>query len=144
MTHHEPGTELEGESVDSGSSAAIDPKKFFQYASSGEGRWQELIGLTINHCTFGLGTISKVEGDYITVDLPERHGKKHLTEFGLESFLRGYFSNLLGNATLQQKMVAAAEAREAMILAALTAEAEKPKPAPKKKKKVTKATKKAD
>jgi hypothetical protein len=120
----------------------IDPLSFFQYASTGENRWNELIGLTINHCTFGSGTISKIDGDYIYVDLPERQGKKHLTEFGLDSFQRGFFNNLQINNALQQKIDEAAATQELLAQAAAL-EAETPKPA-KKKRKSTKATKKKE
>ncbi len=140
MPHHDTHPDQESESVDLRSTIAIDPKNFFHYASSGEDRWQELIGRNISHCTFGLGTINKVEGDYIYVDLPERQGKKHLTEFGLESFLRGYFSDLLIDNTLQDKIIAAAEAR--LALESQPVEEKVLKPPPKKKRKVTKATKK--
>jgi hypothetical protein len=120
----------------------IDPLSFFQYASTGENRWNELIGLTINHCTFGSGTISKIDGDYIYVDLPERQGKKHLTEFGLDSFQRGFFNNLQINNALQQKIDEAAATQELLAQAAAL-EAATPKPA-KKKRKSTKATKKKE
>jgi hypothetical protein len=120
----------------------IDPLSFFQYASTGENRWNELIGLTINHCTFGSGTISKIDGDYIYINLPERQGKKHLTEFGLDSFQRGFFNNLQINNALQQKIDEAAATQELLAQAAAL-EAETPKPA-KKKRKSTKATKKKE
>ena len=120
----------------------IDPLSFFQYASSGENRWDELIGLTINHCTFGSGTISKIDGDYIYVDLPERQGKKHLTEFGLDSFQRGFFNNLQIDNSLQEKISAAAVAQELLEQAAAL-EAATPKPV-KKKRKSTKTTKKKE
>ena len=81
-----------------------------------EKRWQELLGLNISHCTFGPGTISKVEGEYIYVDLPERQGKKTLTEFGLESFLRGFFSNLQINNSLHEKIIAAAAASQRIAI----------------------------
>ena len=57
-----------------------------------EKRWQELLGLNISHCTFGLGTISKVEGEYIYIDLPERQGKKLLLNLGW-NLSRGFFRN---------------------------------------------------
>jgi hypothetical protein len=120
----------------------IDPLSFFQYASTGENRWNELIGLTINHCTFGSGTISKIDGDYIYINLPERQGKKHLTEFGLDSFQRGFFNNLQINNALQQKIDEAAATQELLAQAAAL-EAATPKPA-KKKRKSTKATKKKE
>ncbi len=120
----------------------IDPLSFFQYASLGENRWDELIGLTINHCTFGSGTISKIDGDYIYVNLPERQGKKHLTEFGLDSFQRGFFNNLQIDNSLQEKISAAAVAQELLEQAAAL-EAATPKPV-KKKRKSTKTTKKKE
>jgi hypothetical protein len=152
MPHLVTYSDQENENLDSKSTVVIDPKNFFTYASSGADRWQELIGLNISHCTFGLGTIKKIEGEYIYVDLPERQGKKHLTEFGLDSFLRGFFSNLVVDNTLQQKMIAAAEASLALAAEQAAAEAEALKAPPKKKrkvttkapKKVTKATKAVD
>ena len=118
--------------MDSQVPITIDPLSFFQYASSGKDRWDELIGLTINHCTFGLGTIRKIDGEYIYVDLPERQGKKHLTEFGLDSFQRGFFNNLQIDDALQQKIMAAAAACLEMAQSeALEAEAPQ-KPAKKK------------
>jgi hypothetical protein len=127
---------------DSQATIAIDPLSFFQYASKSENRWRELIGLTINHCTFGLGTIRKIDGDYIYVDLPERQGKKHLTEFGLDSFQRGFFNNLQINPVLQQKILAAAAASQELPAESEILEAEAPKVPAKKKRKSTRAIKK--
>jgi hypothetical protein len=142
MTQIEVVLEPEISNFDPQAPITIDPLSFFQYASTGENRWNELIGLTINHCTFGSGTISKIDGDYIYVDLPERQGKKHLTEFGLDSFQRGFFNNLQINNALQQKIDEAAATQELLAQAAAL-EAETPKPA-KKKRKSTKATKKKE
>ena len=138
ISDHESG------SSDSHAIIAIDPLSFFTYASGGENRWRELVGLTINHCSFGLGTIKKIDGEYIYIDLPERQGKKHLTEFGLDSFQRGYFNNLQINNTLQQKIMAAAAASLEMPPQAETLETETPKAPAKKKRKTTKATKKKE
>jgi hypothetical protein len=134
----------EDSSFDSHGTITIDPLSFFQYASSSAVRWRELIGLTINHCTFGLGTIKKIDGEYIYVDLPERQGKKHLTEFGLDSFQRGFFNNLQINQTLQQKIMEAAEAEKEMLLQLETLEVKAPKEPLKKKRKSTKASKKEE
>jgi hypothetical protein len=142
MTQIDVCLEPEISMLDPQAPITIDPLSFFQYASTGENRWNELIGLTINHCTFGSGTISKIDGDYIYVDLPERQGKKHLTEFGLDSFQRGFFNNLQINNALQQKIDEAAATQELLAQAAAL-EAETPKPA-KKKRKSTKATKKKE
>jgi hypothetical protein len=142
MTQPDGCLDHKGNSLDSLAPITIDPLSFFQYASSGEDRWAEIIGLTINHCTFGLGTIRKIDGDYIYVDLPERQGKKHLTEFGLDSFQRGFFNNLQINNTLQEKIMAAAEAIR--IEQSKPVEEEGVKKPPKKKRKSTKATKKAE
>jgi hypothetical protein len=131
----------ESDNLDSQAIIAIDPLSFFHYASSREERWRELIGLTINHCTFGLGTIRKIDGEYLYVDLPERQGKKHLTEFGLDSFQRGFFNNLQITNILQEKIMAAAVA--AQIEASKPVEEESMKK-PAKKRKATKATKKAE
>jgi hypothetical protein len=141
MTQPDACLDHECNSLDSHTIITIDPLSFFQYASEREDRWRELIGLTINHCTFGLGTIRKIDGEYLYVDLPERQGKKHLTEFGLDSFQRGFFNNLEINNTLQQKIVAAAEASQMMLQSEIL-EAEAPKQPVKKKRKYTKATKK--
>jgi hypothetical protein len=130
----------ESDSPPSQSTIGIDPKDFFDYASSSENRWRELLGLNISHCTFGLGTISKVEGEYIYVDLPERQGKKNLTEFGLESFLRGFFSNLQINNSLHEKIIAAAAATKELLSHPVTPEGKAPKK-PAKKRKPAKATK---
>jgi hypothetical protein len=121
----------------------IDPVSFFQYAASSDDRWQELIGLSIHHSTFGLGTIRKIDGEYIYVDLPERLGKKHLTEFGLDSFQRGFFNNLQISNSLQEKITAAAEASRELLLQSERLEAEASGPPAKKKRKSPKATKKA-
>jgi hypothetical protein len=142
MTQIDVCLEPEISMLDPQAPITIDPLSFFQYASTGENRWNELIGLTINHCTFGSGTISKIDGDYIYVDLPERQGKKHLTEFGLDSFQRGFFNNLQINNALQQKIDEAAATQELLAQAAAL-EAATPKPA-KKKRKSTKATKKKE
>jgi hypothetical protein len=144
MPQLDAGSDQETGSRDSELTVSIDPKNFFHYASSDENRWQELVGFNISHCTFGLGTISKVEGEYIYVNLPERQGKKHLTEFGLESFLRGFFSNLLINNTLQQKIIEAADSQALELKRIALQEAEALNQPPKKKKRVTKATKKND
>lgn len=143
MTQSEVGLDHEGSSLDSQARVTIDPLSFFQYASTGEERWAELIGLTINHCTFGLGTIRKIEGDYIYVDLPERQGKKKLTEFGLDSFQRGFFNNLQINEALQEKILAAAAAYREMPPHSENLETEAPKKPAKNKRKAPKATKKA-
>lgn len=141
MTQTDVYSDHEGNSFNSQSPITIDPLSFFQYASTGVNRWDELIGLSINHCTFGLGTIRKIDGDYIYVDLPERQGKKHLTEFGLDSFQRGFFNNLQIDNVLQQKIIEAEEARLAMP----PPEAEVLKePAKKKRKATTKAPKKKE
>jgi hypothetical protein len=139
MTQPDVCLNHEGDSLDSQVPISIDPLSFFQYASSGKNRWDELIGLTINHCTFGLGTIRKIDGEYIYVDLPERQGKKHLTEFGLDSFQRGFFNNLQINNALQQKIIEAAACQE---MPPETLEAEAPQKPAKKKRTRTKATKK--
>jgi hypothetical protein len=127
---------------DSQAPITIDPLSFFEYASASTVRWRELIGLTINHCTFGQGTIRKIDGDYIYVDLPQRQGKKNLTEFGLDSFQRGFFNNLQIDETLQQRITAAAEA--ALIEKSKPVVEESGKPPLKKKRKSTKATKKEE
>jgi hypothetical protein len=142
MTQIDVCLEPEISMLDPQAPITIDPLSFFQYASTGENRWNELIGLTINHCTFGSGTISKIDGDYIYINLPERQGKKHLTEFGLDSFQRGFFNNLQINNALQQKIDEAAATQELLAQAAAL-EAATPKPA-KKKRKSTKATKKKE
>ncbi len=142
MTQPDVYPDQEGINLDSQAPITIDPLSFFQYASSGENRWDELVGLTINHCSFGSGTIMKIDGEYIYVDLPERQGKKHLTEFGLDSFQRGFFNNLQINITLQQKILEAAAALQAMPPQSETVEKSLKAPA-KKKRKSTKATKKA-
>jgi hypothetical protein len=139
MTQPDVGLNPEGNSFNP-QAISIDPLSFFQYASTGENRWDELIGLTINHCTFGLGTIRKIDGDYIYVDLPERQGKKHLTEFGLDSFQRGFFSDLQIDNALQEKILAAAAAYREMPPPSETLEADAKEPA-KKKRKSTKTTK---
>ena len=140
MTQPNLGPDQECDSSPSQSTITIDPKDFFDYASSGENRWQDLLGLNINHCTFGLGTINKVEGEYIYVDLPQRQGKKNLTEFGLESFLRGFFSNLQINNSLHEKIIAAAEALKELQSRPVPIEEKAPKKPPKKRK-VAKAAK---
>ena len=140
MTQPDVLPDQESDSLPSQSTIGIDPKEFFDYASSMEKRWQELLGLNISHCTFGLGTISKVEGEYIYVDLPERQGKKNLTEFGLESFLRGFFSNLQINNSLHEKIIAAAAATKELLSQPVTPEGKAPKK-PAKKRKPAKATK---
>jgi len=142
MTQPDVYPDQDGFKLDSQAPITIDPLSFFQYASSGENRWDELVGLTINHCSFGSGTIMKIDGEYIYVDLPERQGKKHLTEFGLDSFQRGFFNNLQINITLQQKILEAAAALQAMPPQSETVEESLKAPA-KKKRKSTKATKKA-
>jgi hypothetical protein len=139
MTQPDVCLDPEGNSFDS-QAISIDPLSFFQYASSGENRWDELIGLTIKHCIFGSGTIRKIDGDYLYVDLPERQGKKHLTEFGLDSFQRGFFSNLQIDSALQEKIVAAAAAYQEMLAQAEALAAEAPKEPAKKKRKSTKTT----
>jgi hypothetical protein len=141
MTQPDVCLDQEGNSLDSQAAVTIDPLSFFQYASSGVNRWPELIGLTINHCTFGLGTIKKIEGEYIYVDLPQRQGKKHLTEFGLDSFQRGFFNNLQIDHALQQKILDAAIAHQEMLQAEALA-AETAKVPVKKKRKSPKTTKK--
>lgn len=142
MTHQDGSFDQAGNSSASQAPITIDPRSFFQYASTGADRWNEVVGLTITHCTFGLGTIRKIDGDYIYVDLPERQGKKHLTEFGLDSFQRGFFNNLQINEVLEKKIIAAeAASQELAQLEILAAEA--PKAPVKKKRKSTKATKKA-
>jgi hypothetical protein len=143
MTQPDVCLDHEGNNLDSQAPITIAPLSFFQYASSGENRWDELVGLTISHCTFGLGTIRKIDGDYIYVDLPERQGKKHLTEFGLDSFQRGFFNNLQINNTLQEKIIEAA-ARQEMLSKLEALEAAAPKEPVKKKRKSTKATKKKE
>jgi hypothetical protein len=143
MTQPEAVLIQECNSLDSQDPITIDPLSFFEYASSSTVRWRELIGLTINHCTFGLGTIRKIDGDYIYVDLPQRQGKKNLTEFGLDSFQRGFFNNLQIDDILQQRITAAAEA--ARIEQSKQVAEESVKPSPKKKRKSpTKATKKEE
>jgi hypothetical protein len=142
MTQPDAHPDHECDILDSQATIAIDPLSFFQYASSSENRWRELIGLTINHCTFGLGTIRKIDGEYIYVDLPQRQGKKYPTEFGLDSFQRGFFNNLQINNSLQQKILAAAAARQELPPESEALEAEPPKKPAKKKRKSTKATKK--
>jgi hypothetical protein len=141
MTQPDLCPDHESDSLPSKSTIGIDPKEFFDYASSSEKRWQELLGLNISHCTFGLGTISKVEGEYIYIDLPERQGKKNLTEFGLESFVRGFFSNLQVNNSLHEKIIVAAAAAKELLSQPVTPEEKAPKKPPKKRK-TTKATKK--
>jgi hypothetical protein len=143
MTHDGPDPHQEGGSEGAMSLIAIDPKEFFLYAVAGERRWQELTGLDISHCLWGTGTISKVEGSYVYVDLPERPGKKQLSEFCPESFRMGYFHNLLVSNALQQKMIEAAIVQEAQIRQlALEQEEARKKPAPKKRapRKATKKT----
>lgn len=140
MTQTDLNSEQEGDSLHSEATVDIDPKDFFNYAASGENRWKELLGLNISHCTFGLGTINKVEGEYFYVDLPERQGKKNLTEFGLESFLRGFFSNLQVDNTLHKKIIEAAEATKELQSQPVTTKEKSPK-APRKRK-TTKAAKK--
>jgi hypothetical protein len=144
MSQPDTISDHESDSSDSLANIAIDPLSFFTYASGGENRWRELVGLSINHCSFGLGTIKKIDGEYIYIDLPERQGKKHLTEFGLDSFQRGYFNNLQINNTLQQKIMAAAAASLEMPPQSETLETEAPKAPAKKKRKSTKATKKKE
>jgi hypothetical protein len=144
MTQPDVCPDQECHSLDSHETITIDPLSFFQYASSSEDRWRELVGLTINHCTFGVGTIRKIDGEYISVDLPERQGKKHLTEFGIDSFQRGFFNNLQIDTTLQQKIIAAAAASLERLAQEAAKEAEAPKEPAKKKRKYTKATKKAE
>jgi hypothetical protein len=139
MTQPDISPDQESNSLPLQSTIGIDPKEFFDYASPMEKRWQELLGLNISHCTFGLGTISKVEGEYIYVDLPERQGKKTLTEFGLESFLRGFFSNLQINNSLHEKIIAAAAATQELLSQPVTPEGKAPKK-PAKKRKPAKAT----
>ncbi len=140
MAQPDVGQEQEGNGLASQATIAIDPLSFFQYAASHEDRWQELVGLSINHCTFGLGTIRKIEGEYLYVDLPERQGKKQLTEFGWDSFRRGFFQNLQIDTALQEKILAAAACPE-MPPSIETLAAEAPKEPIKKKRKSTKATK---
>jgi hypothetical protein len=143
MTITDAHPDHECNSLDSQATITIDPLSFFQYASSGENRWRELIGFTINHCTFGLGTIRKIDGDYIYVDLPERQEKKHPTEFGLDSFRRGFFNNLRINSALQQKMIAAAAASQEPPAAPEIIATEPVKRPAKKKRTSKKVTKKA-
>jgi|GEM_PF-3123102 len=90
----------------------IDPSVFYQYAATCAEHWQELVGSTITHCVYGPGTIVKIEGEYISVDLPQRQGKKQLTEFGLSAFQRGYFRNLRIDPVLQEKIQAAGRAAD--------------------------------
>lgn len=143
MTQPDTCLNHESNNLESHATITIDPLNFFTYATSSEDRWRELIGLTINHCTFGLGTIRKIDGEYLYVDLPERQGKKHLTEFGLDSFQRGFFNNLQINTTLQQKITEAAKASLERLAQLETQEAEEAKKPVKKKRTYTKATKKA-
>jgi hypothetical protein len=142
MVQPEVYSDHEGNNLESQESITIDPISFFHYASTGENRWDELIGLTINHCTFGMGTIRKIDGDYIYVDLPERQGKKHLTEFGLDSFQRGFFNNLQINQALEQKIIAQAAACLEIPAQSEALEAEATQKPVKKKRKSPKATKK--
>ncbi|MBM4289246.1 MAG: hypothetical protein FJ135_14090 [Deltaproteobacteria bacterium] len=142
MTQPDVSSDHGGNNLDSQEIITIDPLSFFQYASSSKDCWRELIGLTINHCSFGLGTIKKIDGEYIYVDLPDRQEKKHLTEFGLDSFQRGYFTNLQINNALQQRIMVAAAASQEMPPQSETLEAEAPQGLAKKKRKSTKATKK--
>lgn len=144
MTQPDVCVDHEGNSSDPQAPITIDPLNFFQDASSGDDRWKEIIGLTISHCTFGLGTIRKIDGEYIYVDLPQRQGKKHLTEFGLDSFQRGFFNNLQINDALQQKIMDAAAAYQAMLTQLETLAAEALKEPAKKKRKSTKVTKKKE
>jgi hypothetical protein len=141
MTEPDVSFDHEDNNLDSQETITIDPISFFHYASSGKDRWSELIGLTINHCSFGLGTIKKIDGEYIYVDLPERQEKKNLTEFGLDSFQRGFFNNLQINNILQQKIIVAAAVSQEMALEAEALEAEASKEPAKKKRKSTKAAK---
>lgn len=142
MTQSDACSNHECNRLDSETPIKIDPLSFFRYASFSKDRWQELIGLTINHCTFGLGTIKKIDGEYIYIDLPQRQGKKQLTEFGLDSFRRGFFNNLEVNNALQQKILAPVEASPEMPSQSATIEAETPQEPAKKKRKYTKTTKK--
>lgn len=125
---------------------AIDPLSFFQYAAGHEDRWRELMGRSIKHCIFGLGTIRKIEGEYFSVELPERQGKKQLTEFGLDSFRRGFFQNLQIDAALQEKILAAAASPELPPPSEILEAEANQEPVKKKRKspKTTKATKKSE
>jgi len=146
MTQPDVGLDQEDNGLASQATIAIDPLSFFQYAAGHEDRWRELEGRSIKHCTFGLGTIRKIDGEYLSVDLPERQGKKQLTEFGLDSFRRGFFQNLQVDAALQEKILAAAASPELPPPPEpLEAEANK-EPVKKKRKspQTTKATKKSE
>lgn len=142
MTSSPVFPDQEGDGRDFQAVITVDPVSFFDYASAGEDRWRELIGLAIDHCTFGPGTIKKVEGEYLYVDLPQRQGRKQLTEFGLEALRRGFFSNLQINNSLQERILAAAAARVALA-AQPDVEAAAPKKPEKKRKKAVKTTKTA-
>ena len=120
----------------------IDPQLFFQHASSCPDLWQELIGLSITHCTFGPGIITRIDGDYIFVNLPARPGKKQLTEFGLNAFQRGYFRNLQIDAALQEKINAATRLGHEQPPPPQTMVTKPPKALQKKKRATTKAAKK--
>lgn len=120
----------------------IDPQLFFQHASSCPDLWQELIGLSITHCTFGPGIITRIDGDYIFVNLPARPGKKQLTEFGLNAFQRGYFRNLQIDAALQERITTAVRLSHEQPPPAEAPETSQPAAPRKKKRATTKAAKK--
>lgn len=146
MHQSEAEPEQTGSGLDPQATVPIDPLRFFQYATTSDERWRELIGLTVQHCIFGRGTIRKIEGEYLYVDLPERQGKKQLTEFGLDSFRRGFFSDLqIQPALLEKIMAAAAAPAEPPPLVASTAAAPR-EPAKRTRKSTpgTKAAKKRD
>ncbi len=146
MTHDDSDQRRERETGEAQSQIAIDPKDFFDYASAMERRWQELIGLDISHCKWGAGTIKKVEGGYIYVDLPQRLDKKNLTEFGQAAFRLGFFHDLLVSTTQEGKIRSVLKALKELQATppAVKGEPEKkPSPGKKPRAKATKATKKA-
>ena len=109
MAPDDPHSLPEGNNSSDPSLISIDPKVFFLYASPLEKRWQDLIGLGIQHCKWGDGIIRKVEGAYIYVDLPARTDKKTPTEFGFDAFRFGFFHHLLISEALQHKIIASLE-----------------------------------
>ncbi|MGQ9921509.1 MAG: hypothetical protein ACUVRZ_09315, partial [Desulfobacca sp.] len=141
VTAPEVGQHQEGSGSATQATIAIDPLSFFHYAAMHADRWRELLGRCIEHCTFGPGIIKKIEGEYLSIDLSARQGKKQLTEFGFDAFRRGFFRNLQIDAALREKMQAAA-AMAALAPNPATLEPQaSPEPLPKKRKS-SKATKK--
>jgi hypothetical protein len=115
MTQMTPDAVDPSQPDNKGSGAApltIDPLLFFQSASGCAELWQELVGRSITHRTFGPGTITRIDGDYISINLPQRLGKKQLTEFTRDAFRQGYFSDLQIDTAVEQKLRAAVLAQQ--------------------------------